>query len=340
MSKGSASRGSPSATIASEKRAETCLTPLTSPWGENTSTCAAGTAVAAARRNGSSASARAAADVIGDSVREAVEGRQRAGRTPCYWTCTYAQAASADSSRGNATRTCLMRASSASADSSRCRPALRSPRAARQQHAALRVEIGERQRFARSVVEQSLGVALREVRVAQLERTFDSQVIEVQIRMADAALVQEPFAFGERCTPFVCVSSNERQCGQDPGARVAHTRGAGCCTGLLQCLLCVRAQPRAVLCKAEHTQCIGLKAPRTDAACHRHRLFGFCDRSLPFGAIGPHLPADYQCHEASAQAAGSRGLRARQPAVLQRLLELEAIELCRCQHRQAGCLQA
>ena len=47
ISKGSGRRGSPKATMGSEKRTATWRTPLTSPCGENTSTCAAEAAPAA-----------------------------------------------------------------------------------------------------------------------------------------------------------------------------------------------------------------------------------------------------------------------------------------------------
>ena len=58
---------------------------------------------------------------------------------------------------------------------------------ARQQHAALRVEIGEGQRLARGVIEQGLRVALCQVGIAELERALDAEVIEMQIRMAGSS---------------------------------------------------------------------------------------------------------------------------------------------------------
>src|SRR5215470_17183317 len=63
MSKGSARRGSPKATMASEKRTATWRTPLTSPCGENNSTLAAN--AGAESKTAASATARGRAVIEG-----------------------------------------------------------------------------------------------------------------------------------------------------------------------------------------------------------------------------------------------------------------------------------
>ena len=78
--------------------------------------------------------------------------------------------ASAASNRGSAASTCL-RAGLLDQRSQVAPQVGRAlaTRSARQQHAALRVEIGEGQRLARGVIEQGLRVALCQVGIAELE---------------------------------------------------------------------------------------------------------------------------------------------------------------------------